>query len=61
MENINILRVKLVTPLFLFIFGWEEKGLVNALYNFCSINPHFMGFCVWLLIEVKEQKRFVDR
>ena len=30
-----------------FIFGQKEKGLVNALYNFCSQNPHFLGIlCV---------------
>ena len=59
------LRVELVsrnhTTFSSFIFGWEEKGLVNTLYKFCSINPHFMGFYVWLLIDVKGQKRFVDR
>ena len=31
-------------------------GVVNALDNFCSQNPHFWGFYVWLLIGVKGQK-----
>ena len=39
----------------------KKKGLVNALYNFCSQTLHFWGFYVWLLNGVKGQKRLVDR
>ena len=43
-----------------FIFGREEKGLVSALYNFCSTNPIFLGIYIWLLIGIKGQKRPID-
>ena len=46
---------------FFLLYSDGKKGLVNALYNFCSTNPHFWGFYAWLLIGVKGQKRLVDR
>ena len=60
-----ISRTIVARPLFLLHLDGKKKkkGLVNALYNFCSQNPHFLGFYAWLLIGVKlkGQKRFVDR
>ena len=32
------------------------KSLVNTLYNFYSMNPHFSGFYRWFLIGVQDRK-----
>ena len=38
---------------FFLLYSDGEKGLVNALYNFCSTNPRIY---VWLLMVLKGRK-----